>query len=111
MPRPRKAKLPLSPTRLATFDSRRVIPAEPAGNPKDHYKTAAHQEWRARVLRRAGNRCEGCGRGPGVPLQADHIVELSDGGDPLALSNGQALCGSCHTAKTHSEKKARLLRP
>jgi len=38
---------------------------------------------------------------------ADHIKELSDGGERFALSNGQCLCGSHHTLKTNRERARR----
>lgn len=73
-----------------------------------HYQSDEHKAWRAAVIRRAGGRCQapGCGR-TGERLFADHIVELKDGGAPFDLSNGQALCGGCHTAKTARARKAR----
>jgi len=58
------------------------------------------------VIARAGHCCERCGRS-GVRLFADHITELRDGGNPLELANGQALCGSCHTIKTMQAKFSR----
>jgi 5-methylcytosine-specific restriction protein A len=101
------SRIPIAPPRIPTFDSRRVIPA-----PKQrahHYGTDQHREWRSRVLLRAGYTCELCGA-EDVSLHADHIVEINDGGDPLALSNGQALCQRCHNRKTTEEKKRRMLR-
>jgi 5-methylcytosine-specific restriction protein A len=103
-------RVPISPPRIPTSDSRRVIPAPPVKPPKDHYATPEHRAWALAVKRRAGFCCEKCGE-PARPLYADHIIELQDGGDPLALSNGQCLCSSCHLRKTHREKMARLLRP
>ena len=92
---------------LATMDTRVVSPM-----PKvvaDHYNTPEHRAWRAAVIARANGHCQGkgCTRTK-IRLFADHIVELRDGGAPLDLSNGQALCGSCHTAKTVRARAARL---
>ena len=71
-----------------------------------HYQGDDHLAWRRMVITRAGHCCERCGRS-GVRLFADHIVELRDGGNPLELANGQALCGSCHTIKTMQAKFSR----
>jgi 5-methylcytosine-specific restriction protein A len=72
------------------------------------YSTPEYKAWRERVIKRARGRCQGtgCGR-TGGRLFADHIVELKDGGAPFDDSNGQALCGSCHTAKTAMARAAR----
>lgn len=77
----------------------------------DHYNTPEHRAWSDAVLARAGGMCQGprCFR-TGVRLSADHIVELEDGGAPFDLNNGQALCGSCHTKKTHAARIARMQR-
>lgn len=40
-------------------------------------------------------------------LIADHIIELSDGGEPYKLSNIQTLCRQCHNRKTKEEIKKR----
>lgn len=106
----RKAPMP----RLKTLPSRLASPKlrlpsqDKARAP--HYGTAAHREWSASVIARAGYRCEGAG--PHVPgkLYADHIQEIADGGDPLALSNGQALCAACHGRKTARARMERLSR-
>ncbi len=91
---------------LAQSDTRSVRPA-----PKQRasiYGTAEHQEWRAAVVHRAAGICQGkgCCRS-GVRLFADHIVELRDGGSPYDLTNGQALCGACHSRKTAAARAAR----
>lgn len=56
---------------------------------------------RAFVLRRDTYRCQACGA-VGVPLEADHIVSLDDGGADH-VDNMQALCKPCHFAKTRKE--------
>lgn len=71
-----------------------------------YYQSQEHKKWRSAVLRRAGFKCERCGRDDGR-LYADHIVEIKDGGSPTELSNGQALCASCHTLKTNVEREKR----
>ena len=72
------------------------------------YHSAEHVAWSRQVIARAGGMCQGngCGR-TGVRLFADHITELKDGGAPLDLRNGQALCGSCHGIKTAAAKRER----
>lgn len=72
----------------------------------DHYGTPDHVAWRLAIVARAGGMCEQCGRDR-CRLYADHIRELQDGGDPLDLANGQALCGSCHLKKTNAERRKR----
>ena len=77
-----------------------------------YYKQPEHLAWRARVLARAGRKCEwvergrACGRSE-ARMFADHIKELEDGGEPFALSNGQCLCGRHHTIKTNRERARR----
>ena len=77
----------------------------------DWYQTPEHRAWSKAVVTRAGFRCqgEGCGRS-GVRLFADHIIEVKDGGPRLDLSNGQALCGSCHSIKTAKARAERFAR-
>ncbi len=92
---------------LAQGDNRAVRPA-----PKQraaHYGSEAHRKWSLAVLRRAAHACQGCAR-TGTRLFADHIVEIADGGAALDLSNGQALCGACHSAKTAAVRAARQRR-
>lgn len=55
------------------------------------------QQWRSRVLDRAGYRCEfpGCGRGE--PLEAHHVIPRSVRKDlVLDDANGRALCPTHH---------------
>lgn len=70
------------------------------------YLTPEHRLWSRAVINRAGSQCEKCGR-TGTRLFADHIKEIRDGGELLDPMNGQALCGSCHGAKTHAERNKR----
>lgn len=92
---------------LSTIDARSLRPMPKVA--EAHYNTPAHREWRAAVIARANGHCQGkgCIR-TGVRLFADHIVELRDGGAPFDVTNGQALCGSCHTVKTVNARAARL---
>jgi 5-methylcytosine-specific restriction endonuclease McrA len=90
--------------RLSNVAAARLPPAPKQVDPK--YRDPAHEEWAAAVRRRAAGRCQGCGR-EGTRLFADHVVELRDGGAPFDPANGQALCGSCHSAKTARARAAR----
>jgi 5-methylcytosine-specific restriction protein A len=105
-----KARLSFMAPRLQTIDTRTAQPEPKRVDP--HYQTAEHRAWSAAVIRRAGGMCQGaaCGRS-GVRLFADHVVELKDGGAALSLSNGQALCGSCHSRKTAQERRQRQAEP
>jgi 5-methylcytosine-specific restriction enzyme A len=91
---------------VAAISGRTVELQAPFKQSAAYYGTPAHRAWRKAIIARACSICEQCGRND-VRLFADHIVELEDGGDPLSLSNGQALCGSCHTTKTSAAKRQR----
>ena len=77
--------------RLTTLDTRIVKPVPKKADRE--LLTPEHRAFRTAVLRRAGFRCEDCGRS-GCTLFADHIVERADGGEPYDLANGRCLCGS-----------------
>jgi 5-methylcytosine-specific restriction protein A len=71
------------------------------------YNTPKFRAWRTAIVARAGGRCEAVDHGhrctkvwPEHRVYADHIVELSDGGQPFDLNNGQCLCASHHEIKT-----------
>lgn len=99
------ARIPTLKPQLRAINLRTVAPPQKV---KDaYYDTPQHREWSAAVVARAGGACQECGR-TGTRLFADHIVELQDGGKPDDLSNGQALCGSCHTRKTGLERRTRI---
>ena len=55
---------------------------------------------RRAVLRAAGYRCAGCGRGA---REVDHILAVARGGAAFELSNLQPLCRRCHHAKTRAD--------
>jgi 5-methylcytosine-specific restriction protein A len=69
------------------------------------YRTRSWKIARVAVLLRDDHRCKvqlpGC---KGRANSADHIVELEEGGAPLALSNLQAACMSCNVAKRNLRK-------
>jgi 5-methylcytosine-specific restriction enzyme A len=102
--RPRVATLA---PRIATADLRTVKPGSTQGSTRAHYQTPEHRAWRDAIITRAGGRCQDCGRSDGR-LFADHVVEIEDGGRPLDLSNGRALCSSCHGRKTAQARQARM---
>jgi 5-methylcytosine-specific restriction enzyme A len=91
--------------RIASLTGRTVPLPPKTASP--HYLTPAHQHWSNQVRQRAGYICEQCGRSEGR-MFADHIVELQDGGALFDVSNGQCLCGACHTRKTVGERAKRL---
>ena len=64
--------------------------------------TPQHKAWRAAVLTRDNHQCQlrYPNRCKGQATQADHITEVADGGPPLDLANGQAVCEPCHKHKT-----------
>ena len=88
---------------LGTAPQRVALPPKVADQ---HYRSAEHRDWSRAVIARAGGACQGCGA-TGGRLFADHTVELKDGGAATDLGNGQALCGSCHSAKTAAARRAR----
>ena len=63
---------------------------------------------RRQVFARDGYRCRTCGRAG--RLECDHVVGLERGGSS-DMSNLQALCRSCHIAKTRGENDRRVKSP
>lgn len=96
--------------RIATIDTRAVKPPPKTADPI--YSTREYQAWRAKIIERAGGRCEwlGCGRRE-RRMFADHIHEVKDGGARYDPANGQCLCGSHHTTKTNEERAKRHAAP
>lgn len=91
--------------RLGSVDLRSAKP--PAKEADAELLTPMHRAFRAAVLKRAGYRCEDCGRS-GCRLYADHVIERADGGALHNPANGRALCGSCHTRKTAERRASRF---
>ena len=68
----------------------------------------AWERLRRQVFARDGYRCRACGRAG--RLECDHVVALERGGSS-DMSNLQALCRSCHIAKTRGENDRRVKSP
>ena len=65
-------------------------------------KKSLWERVRKQVFERDGYRCQQCGKPS--RLECDHIIPLSQGGDPWAMDNLQSLCGfPCHVSKTKEE--------
>jgi 5-methylcytosine-specific restriction protein A len=92
-------------SRIGSVDIRSAKP--PAKEADAELLTPLHRAFRAAVLKRAGYRCERCGRS-GCRLFADHVIERADGGALHDPNNGRCLCGSCHTRKTNKQKASRF---
>lgn len=76
------------------------------------YHRKRHREWRAKVLARAGHKCEICKRygwtdENGLPVAADtahHVLPVKDYPERrYDVTNGMALCRKCHNQQ-HPEK-------
>lgn len=93
----------LKPT-LRTMDVRSVKPAPKQADAE--IMTSGHRAFRDAVLKRAGYRCQDCGKVGGA-LYADHVIERIDGG-ATHPANGRCLCAACHTLKTNRERARRL---
>ena len=98
-------KIPMLKPGIPVLNGRSVQLPPKQANP--HYMTDEHKAWSRQVKERAGWQCQRCGR-TGDVLYADHIKEIRDGGT-WDMSNGQALCGSCHTGKTMAERAKRAV--
>jgi 5-methylcytosine-specific restriction protein A len=79
------------------------------------YASPEFRAWRAKVVARAGGRCEAIVHGqrctkaqPMHRMFADHIVEIKDGGE--LFGPGQCLCGPHHLMKTAQTRRDRLAR-
>ena len=101
-------KLTMLKPKLASVDLRTAAPPPKVAD--EFYSSREWREARAECIRRAHFRCSNCPR-VGIRLFADHITELKDGGHPTSQANLQALCGSCHTAKTAEARRQRVARP
>jgi hypothetical protein len=111
------ARLGLVRGRLGASRPQRLKPPAKVADPL--YQSPEHRAWAAKVISRAGGRCEAIdARGirctkaaPRHRMFADHVDEVRDGGARFDPDNGQCLCGSHHSAKTALARAARLTRP
>jgi len=78
------------------------------------YNSPEFRRWRAAVLAMANGQCQAIIDGyrctnatPNHRMYADHIIELTDGGAPFDIRNGQCLCYPCHVFKTLAARKQR----
>lgn len=100
-----------NPPRIATRDTRAVKPPPKTADP--FYLSPAWRSLMAAIITQRGRRCQQCGRthdnrGRAIRVFGDHVIELRDGGEPLAPANVRLLCGSCHTSKTMAERARRM---
>jgi len=73
--------------------------------------TPEHKAWRRAVLDRDHWRCQVQGpRCTRKATQADHILNVANGGAEHDLNNGQAICAECHRDKTQAEAAQALRR-
>jgi len=116
------AKLRTLAPRVRTVDTRTVKP--PPSRPSfaqqfkardPFYATPEFRAWRAKVVARAGGRCEAVAHGhrctktqPIHRMFADHVIEVKDGGAPFDVANGQCLCGPHHLMKTARSRRERV---
>jgi 5-methylcytosine-specific restriction protein A len=71
---------------------------------KGVYKTKLWAMRRRQVLARDPI-CKVCDKA--LSTEVDHIVPLTDGGDPYRLDGLQGICTDCHQAKTAAENARR----
>lgn len=97
----RSIQLPLTPL-LESHG--RSVPMNWASHPTIRHATRSQQEaWRTSVLARdrycriQGADCTS------IATEADHIVNVAEGGAELDLANGQGACANCHEQKTQQE--------
>lgn len=98
-------RLTLLPTRVQSSRTQRLAQAVKVAD--DFYKSREWLDARAECIALHFGFCAHCERRPSR-LFVDHIVELKDGGEPLAQSNLEPLCGSCHSLKTARARGDRM---
>jgi HNH endonuclease len=78
------------------------------GHVKEYPRREATREIRERILQRAGNQCEDCGKL--VTWGSMHMhekIHRGDGGE-ISLENSIAVCYKCHTEIEHGERRLRF---
>ena len=76
------------------------------------YQSPGWTQLKNEIIAERGRRCEDPEHNPRVPrasfvIYGDHIVEISDGGEPLDKSNILLRCPPCHGRKTVEQRKIR----
>jgi len=106
------SKLRSLPPMLRPFDTSTTRLPPKTINPI--YNSPQHNEWRATVIARANGQCEAIVNGrrctnakPLHRVDADHIIELRDGGAAFDPNNGQCLCRMHHKIKSLAARKRR----
>jgi 5-methylcytosine-specific restriction endonuclease McrA len=90
---------------LKVVDSKTAHPEPRAYQPV--YYSRAWCRLVAQLKLERGEHCQACGK-HATYLEADHIVELKDGGAPLDPTNVRLLCRPCHARKTNQARDERL---
>jgi 5-methylcytosine-specific restriction enzyme A len=109
----KRARLAMLGALIATLDLRTALPAEAA--PKralPFYSSPEYRAWRTAVIERAAGRCEapGCGRSERRMFAHHKVAVQDDWSRRLDPTNGQCLCGRCHTLADNVLKAQRLAR-
>ena len=92
---------------MKVVDTRTAHPEPKAYQPV--YYSRAWRRLVAQLKLERGEYCQACGK-DATYLEADHIVELKDGGAPLDPANVRLLCRPCHARKTNQAREERLAR-
>lgn len=73
------------------------------------YNSTRWRELREMALKRDKGLCVTCLKNNRIEraVLVDHIVEISDSGEPFDINNLQSLCSSCHNKKSAEERKKR----
>jgi len=97
--------------RLGLANTYKVALPQKVANP--FYDTPEWRDLVALIKAVRGRRCEdpNCKtpHGPWVRIYGDHIIELSDGGEPLDENNVMLRCAPCHGIKTARERGRRAV--
>jgi len=81
--------------------------------PPVFFGSAKWRRFAAQILQQRGAVCQDKGHDPRsstAKIEADHIVELQDGGQPFDPNNIMLRCSACHRRKTIKAKRDRETR-